>query len=57
MISEEVKRLCNTPKEKMNEWYFEMKDILIHNQNHLLNFKLSDYDKIYDLVYKKIFIK
>ena len=57
MISEEVKRLCNTPKEKMNEWYYEMKDILIYNQNHLLNFKLTDYDKIYDLVYKKIFIK
>jgi len=57
MISEEVKRLCNIPKEKMNEWYLEMKDILIYNQNYLLNFELSDYNKIYDLVYKKIFIK
>tara|TARA_B100000287_G_scaffold91941_1_gene84131 strand:- start:524 stop:1726 length:1203 start_codon:yes stop_codon:yes gene_type:complete len=57
MISEEVKRLCNIPKEKLNEWYIEMKDILIYNQNHLLNLKLSDYDKIYDLVYGKIFIK
>ena len=41
----------------MNEWYLEMKDILIYNQNYLLNFELSDYNKIYDLVYKKIFIK
>ena len=57
MISEEVKRLCNIPKEKMNEWYYEMKDILIYNQNHLLNFPLTDYDKIYGLVYNKIFIK
>ena len=26
--------------------YYEMKDVLIHNKKHLLNYKLSDFDKI-----------
>ena len=42
----EIKRLCNIPREEMNEWYYEMKDILIHNQKHLLNFEYSDFKRI-----------
>ena len=57
MIIEEVKRLCNMKKTKMDEWYSEMKDILIHNQNHLLNYKVQDYDKIYEFVKKKYLLK
>ena len=34
-----------------------MKDILIHNQNHLLNYKIQDYDKIYEFVKKKYLLK
>ena len=30
--------------EEMDEWYFEMKEILIYNQKHLLNYPLDDYD-------------
>ena len=57
MIIEEVKRLCNMKKTDMDEWYSEMKDILIHNQNHLLNYKIQDYDKIYEFVKKKYLLK
>lgn len=44
MIVEEMKRLCGMSIEEMDEWYFEMKEILIHNQKHLLNYPLDDYD-------------
>ena len=57
MIIEEVKRLCNMKKTEMDEWYLKMKDILIHNQNHLLNYKIQDYDKIYEFVKKKYLLK
>ena len=53
MIVNEIKRLCSISKEKMNKWYYEMKDVLIYNQNHLLNFKLEDYSKIYNYIYNK----
>ena len=53
MIVNEIKRLCSISKEKMNKWYYEMKDVLIYNQNHLLNFKLEDYIKIYNYIYNK----
>jgi len=46
MIVDEIKRLCNIPRKEMNEWYYEMKDILIHNQKHLLNFEYSDFKRI-----------
>ena len=53
MIVNEIKRLCSISKEKMNKWYYEMKDVLIYNQNHLLNFKLEDYSKIYNYIDNK----
>ena len=45
MIVEEVKRLCQSKKD-IHKMYYEMKDVLIHNKKHLLNYKLSDFDKI-----------
>jgi hypothetical protein len=36
MIYNEIKRLCNMSKEEIHNWYWGMKDILMHNHNHLL---------------------
>jgi len=33
----EIKRLCSMSKEELHNWYWGMKDILIHNHNHLIN--------------------
>lgn len=57
MIIEEIKRLCNMKKTDMDKWYKEMKDVLIYNQNHLLNYELSDYDKIYEFVENKYLLQ
>jgi hypothetical protein len=32
----EITRLCSMTKEELHAWYWGMKDILIHNHNHLL---------------------
>lgn len=45
MIVDEVNRLCQS-KEDIHKMYYEMKDVLIHNKKHLLNYKFSDFDKI-----------
>jgi len=46
MIIDEIKRLCSIPRGEINEWYYEMKDILIYNQKHLLNVEYSDFKRI-----------
>ena len=46
MIVDEIKRLCDMSISEMDDWYFGMKDILLHNQNHLLNYPLDDYDVV-----------
>jgi hypothetical protein len=42
MICNEVKRLCAMSKEEIHDWYWNMKDILMHNHNHLLKFYKED---------------
>jgi len=46
MIVDEIKRLCSIPRGEINEWYYEMRDILIYNQKHLLNVEYSDFKRI-----------
>jgi hypothetical protein len=36
-IYSEIKKLCQLSKEEIHEWYWKMKDILIHNHMHLLS--------------------
>lgn len=36
-VYDEIQRLCSMPKEQLHSWYWEMKDILIYNHNHLIN--------------------
>lgn len=45
MIVDEVKRLCQSKKD-IHKMYYEMKDVLIYNQNHLLNYEYKDFKKI-----------
>ncbi|MEY4332868.1 MAG: hypothetical protein RLZZ196_1606 [Bacteroidota bacterium] len=34
----EIERISNLPLEEIHNWYLSIKDILIHNRNHLLSF-------------------
>jgi len=45
-IYQEIKRLCDMPIQELHNWYWSMEDILMHNQNHLVNFyKNNPYSK------------
>jgi hypothetical protein len=37
MIYNEVARLCAMSKKELHQWYWSMKDILVHNQQHALS--------------------
>ena len=54
MISEEIKRLCSKSVKEIHDWYYEMKDILLYNQDVLLNFEKSDHIDLYSFIYEKI---
>ena len=47
---ESAKKICEMNISDLHEWYWKMEDILIHNHNHLINFKDTD-----NLPSKKIF--
>ena len=49
MIVEEVKRLCQS-KQDIHRMYYEMKDVLIYNKKHLLNYEFNDFKKIRELI-------
>jgi hypothetical protein len=38
MLCNEIKRISELPLEELHNWYLSIKDILIHNRNHLLLF-------------------
>ncbi len=35
MALEQVRKLCDMPISKLNEWYWNQRDVLIHNRDHL----------------------
>lgn len=39
MIEEEIKKFAEMPIEKIHEWYYSIKDTLLHNQNLLYSYK------------------
>lgn len=49
MIYNEITRLCAMSKEEIHNWFWGMKDILIHNHNHLLELYKND-SKSLDLI-------
>jgi len=50
-IEIEIEKLKNKSIEEIHEWYYSIKDILIHNQNHMYSF--SDYE-CFDEIFGKI---
>lgn len=42
MVYKEIQRLCNMSNEELHNWYWQMKDIFLHNRNHLLEFHKND---------------
>ncbi len=42
MILDEIKRLCSMSKEEIHKWYYEMEDILKHNQRHFITHEATD---------------
>jgi hypothetical protein len=42
MVHAEIKRLCKMNKKQLHNWYWSMKDILIHNREHLLTLYKTD---------------
>ena len=42
MILDEIKRLCSMSKEEIHKWYYEMEDILLHNQKYFSDYKRQD---------------
>jgi hypothetical protein len=36
MIYKEIERLCNMSKQEIHNWFWNMKDTLVYNHNHLL---------------------
>ena len=55
MIENEIQKLNNKPIEEIHQWYYSIKDILLHNQQHLKTFStmnpfenvLNDITKFY----------
>jgi hypothetical protein len=50
-IEKEIEKLKNKSIEEIHEWYYSIKDILLHNQKHMYSF--SDYE-CYDEILGKI---
>ena len=50
-IEIEIEKLKNKSIEEIHEWYYSIKDILLHNQKHMYSF--SDYE-CYDEIFGKI---
>ena len=50
-IEKEIEKLKNASIEQIHEWYYSIKNILLHNQKHMYSF--SDYE-CYDEIFGKI---
>jgi len=52
LLEKEIKRLCSMTIKELDEWYWEMEDILIHNAKHLNIFVDSEYTKLENFLKK-----
>ncbi len=55
MILDEINRLCSMSKEEIHKWYYEMEDILIHNQNHFANYEMQDHKNVWNEITEIIY--
>jgi len=51
-INKEILRLCSMTRKELDEWYWGIKDILIHNVKHFNNFVDTEYNKIENFLKK-----
>jgi hypothetical protein len=49
LITREIKKLANKSLDEIHDWYYSIKDIVIHNQQHLSTFKdYNPFDPFFD---------
>ncbi len=54
MILDEIKKLCEMTKKEIHDWYYDMKHILLHNQNHFSSYQKQDTNNIWNEIKKVI---
>jgi hypothetical protein len=50
LLEKEIERLCNMTIVELDEWYWSMQDILIHNHKHYVKFMKYQYSGITDFI-------
>tara|TARA_Y100000592_G_scaffold52548_2_gene82984 strand:- start:8843 stop:10114 length:1272 start_codon:yes stop_codon:yes gene_type:complete len=56
LIEKEIVRLCSMSREDLDKWYWNMREILIHNAEHFNKFINNEYNKLQKFL-KKSFDK
>jgi hypothetical protein len=46
IINKEIIRLCNMSRKELDDWYWSMEDILVHNSENLVKFIDTEYNKL-----------
>ena len=46
VINKEIIRLCNMSRKELDDWYWSMEDILVHNSENLTKFIDMEYNKL-----------
>ena len=50
-IEKEIQKLNNKSIEEIHNWYYSIKDILLHNQKHLYTFESYEcFDEIFEKI-------
>lgn len=50
LLEKEIERLCNMTIKELDEWYWSMQDILIHNHKHYVKFMKYQYSGVTDFI-------
>tara|TARA_R100000030_G_scaffold32307_1_gene23912 strand:+ start:829 stop:2142 length:1314 start_codon:yes stop_codon:yes gene_type:complete len=52
LLEKEIKRLCSMTREELDTWYWSMEDILIHNQQHYVEFMKYQFKGVTEFIFK-----
>ena len=52
VINKEIIRLCNMSRKELDDWYWSMEDILVHNSENLVKFTDKEYSKLESAIKK-----
>jgi predicted translin family RNA/ssDNA-binding protein len=50
LLEKEIERLCTMTIVELDEWYWSMQDILIHNHKHYVKFMKYQYSGVTDFI-------